>query len=270
MSTMPRDSNPCSLHRNAAMRPGELLQQYRAPLPSWLLDDPTSRFCREAFFSSRVVFYPGSGLDGQPVKLFGGSHAAHCFVYVDQSTSAERLRAELRDTSPGRFRGYRVLMCTGLEERQLSPMGWTQHLSATEVLECRRFQTGFTRPFGMYVVLEREPAYNDQHGPVLIAILFLGADAFATFDAIWCQGQFTPPYAIVVQDHGFGGNWSRFGRGGALECLAARCQVWPRWLLVAEQNSNALRGYIRASEPGSADGGQHGFRRTLFRQDRLE
>ena len=67
-------------------------------------------------------------------------------------------------------------------------------------------------------ILQRESGLNDAHGPSRLAILFLGADAIATYDALFCQGDGTrSPYVVVLQDHGFGGNYDSFGEGGTLE-----------------------------------------------------
>src|SRR5690606_23296098 len=74
-------------------------------MPQWLIRyEPGDPFDRETFFSSRVIFYPGSGTDGQPVKLLGETHAAHCFVYADYGIGSEAIRNELRPQNPHRFK----------------------------------------------------------------------------------------------------------------------------------------------------------------------
>ena len=45
-----------------------VLQRNPEPLPEWLRE-ASPRFDRTNFFRSRTVYYPGSGSDGQPVKL---------------------------------------------------------------------------------------------------------------------------------------------------------------------------------------------------------
>jgi hypothetical protein len=55
-------------------------------VPSWLDDFANGdAFERESFFASRIVYYPSSGTDGHPVKLFGSTHSAHSFVYAAYS-----------------------------------------------------------------------------------------------------------------------------------------------------------------------------------------
>jgi hypothetical protein len=76
-------------------------------MPTWLANfQQGDAFPREAFFGSRIVYYPGSGNDGHPVKLFGGSHSAHCFVYCDYGYSKATIERELEHPVRA-FRGYR-------------------------------------------------------------------------------------------------------------------------------------------------------------------
>jgi hypothetical protein len=52
--------------------------------PRWLTSHRTGvKPNLSDFFGSRVVYYPGAGIDGQPVRLFNMTHSAHCFMYVD-------------------------------------------------------------------------------------------------------------------------------------------------------------------------------------------
>jgi len=119
-------------------------------------------------------------------------------------------------------------------------------------------------PFALFVVLKRDEGHDDGHGPERLAGLFIGGDGFATYDALYCQGDGTPaPYLAALQDHGFGGNYGKFGRDGLLEQIAKKCSVWPEWLLVAD-NTQAWAGYERI--PSCPEqGGMHGHERHLYR-----
>ncbi|MCX7603815.1 MAG: hypothetical protein N2036_07045, partial [Bryobacteraceae bacterium] len=78
-----------------------LKMHYREPEPEFLkmapqAEDPaTRRAIVEGFLRSRIVYYPGAGNDGQPIKLFNRAHAAHAYVYVDYLISRERLHRNL-------------------------------------------------------------------------------------------------------------------------------------------------------------------------------
>jgi len=119
-------------------------------------------------------------------------------------------------------------------------------------------------PFGLLEVLERDRELDDGYGSLRLAILFVGADGIAAYDALFCQGRETPPpFAVVVQDHGMGGNYDRFGRGGLLERIALDCHAVPRWLLVAE-NTNPWESFVRLPDVEGDRGGMHNMLRFLY------
>ena len=52
----------------------EYLKNDQEPIPTWLLEiKEGDKFSRDDFFSSRIVFYPGSYTDGHAVKVFGST-----------------------------------------------------------------------------------------------------------------------------------------------------------------------------------------------------
>lgn len=241
----------------------EVLRRDPEPLPEWLASQSPPTFDRETFFASRTVYYPGSGDDGQPVKLCALSHAAHCFVYVDQAISRDTLFERLQDREHG-FRGYAIAHEERVSEDALRPGGWTPHVTEDEVRDASRFRNSFVEPFGWFVVLDRQGA-DDSHGPQRLAIVFIGGDGIASYDALYCQADGTPPpFLTVIQDCGFGGNFDRFGRCGLLERIARRCSVLPDFLLVAD-NSRPWQGYSDTPTPAEP-GGSAGHPRSLFRR----
>ena len=64
-----------------------------------------SLFNREDFFNSRVVFYPGAYVDGHAIKLFGSSHAAHCFVYCDYWHEQNEISRLVKNSESPAFQG---------------------------------------------------------------------------------------------------------------------------------------------------------------------
>lgn len=54
----------------------EALRGDREPLPEWLLK--ANEFRPEDFFSSNVVYYPGSGTDGQATSSRSKTWPNHC------------------------------------------------------------------------------------------------------------------------------------------------------------------------------------------------
>ena len=74
----------------------EYLKKDKEYIPSWLVEiKEGDKFSRDDFFRSRIVFYPGSYTDGHAVRVFGSTHAAHCFIYVDYGITQSVLETEL-------------------------------------------------------------------------------------------------------------------------------------------------------------------------------
>lgn len=236
------------------------------PLPEWLANDNPPRFDRDNFFGSRTVYYPGYGDDGQPVELCNRSHAAHTFAYVDHGVGRDTLAQRLRDRRQ-RFLGFEVVHQEDLSGHALRPGGWTQHVTADEARRLEPFRESLAKPFGWFVVLDRQPGRGDDHGPERFAILFIGGDGYASYDALYCQEDGTPPpFLVVIQDHGFSGNADRFERDGLLERIARRQGVLPEYLLVGEP-STEWRDFADSGALPELGGMYAGARRLFTRID---
>ena len=241
------------------------LQQCPEFPPQWL-QQPSPTFDRASFFGSRTVFYPGSGDDRQPVSVCARAHAAHTFIYVDYGVSQKKLAKRLHGVNGQGLRGYRVEREQQVPESVLRPGGWTAHVDPERL---RKGADRFAKvpPFALFVVFARDADHGPDHGPERLAMLFIGGDGHATYDALYGQNDGTPsPFLVVIQDHGFGGNYSKFWAGGLLECIAHKCGVKPQWLLVGEEGEEfkPWTGYRDSGCPGEP-GGVHDIPRRLFR-----
>jgi len=250
------------------MTPEQYLKdKFHEEVPEWLQNfGENSKFNAKNFFASRVVYYPGSGNDGHAVKVFGASHSAHCFVYVDYSVSSGSIKEALSSLRH-KFSGYRSFARVELKERDISPDGWQSHATAEETNAFRAF-FDFKSPlevqsFGFLEVLEREAELDDSHGPHRLAILFLGADGVATYDALFCQEEQNAPFAILLQDHGWGGNYTRFGQDGVMSEIASRTNRKPQLLLIGS-GTEAWHGFERVDPLEPTFGGWAGFPRLLY------
>lgn len=258
------------------MRPDDIsavqnLRKDPEPLPDWLATYregaplPIGDILR-----SRIVYYPGSADDGHPLRLFSPAHAAHCFLFSDLHLPPETFMEHLADDHDrGHPRGYRTIEARHLREEEIRPDGWRSHISPPSNYPARR-HAGRPAPFGLWAVFEREPDLTDEHGPERLAIMVIGGEAVATYDALFCQGDAALVYAVVLQDHGFGGNWERFGgEGSPLFSLAGRFGL-PEWLLVGDGGEDsrisacAWPGYKPVSKP--SEGGMHFNKRRLYRK----
>jgi hypothetical protein len=234
------------------------------PVPDWLAQaQPGMTFPRDEFFRSRVLYYPGGYIDGQPVRLFASSHAVHCFVYVDFSYTRDQLMNVL-DCEVYGFRGYQSLARLDVQQKELRATPWNPPPIR---LDYRGFaDRAMACPFAVLEILQRKPDLRDDHGPERLAILLVAGCGFASFHALFTQSEDYRPFAITLQDHGFSGNPDHFGEGGLLSRLAREHDKRPKYLLVAE-NTPPWRGYRRLENLRYEYGGGHFHRRFLYLED---
>lgn len=243
----------------------EYLKQFPERMPDWLASfSKNDSFDRIAFFSSRTVFYPGSGTDGQPIKLFSSTAFAHCFVYVDYGLTQEFLEEEL--SHPVRkFRGYSTYHRLQLNEHDLSPNAWIPHFSFNR----HRCGHVVAKPYAFLEILQREDAYDSDHGPERFAVLFIFGDGIATYDALYCQkDSLSPPKVLVMIDHGFGGNWNRYDKGGVLHDIALKTHIYPDYFWVG-LGSTVWDGYqlVQECKDDKIIGGMCRIPRKLYKSE---
>lgn len=123
-------------------------------------------------------------------------------------------------------------------------------------------QAAKSRPYGFIEILERTPEFDDTHGAARLAILFLGADGIATYDALFCQEHSPPLYAALLEDYGFGGQYDKFGVGGLMEAIAQRTSHFPQ-LLVCKSGTE-WAGYEQIPGLSADTGGMHRNPRCLY------
>jgi hypothetical protein len=231
------------------------MARHREELPDWIRDfRPTRSPELPRMLSGRTVFYPGGATDGHPIGLFAASHACHCFVYADYGVTAERFRSYCQ-----RFRGYAVV------DVQDMSVPFTRRLQRVVPRDDQRCPAQNQQLLhATLALLERRPdAAHD--GADRFAVLYLGIDAFVAFDAICTINPIRPPFGILLQDHGFGGNWDRFGARGELEVSAVRHGVLPDWIVCAG-NTRCWTGYRLVPGVEASVGGQHRNMRSLWRR----
>jgi hypothetical protein len=246
-----------------------LRSSHRQPIPEWLKalapPDVVDKQILRSFFQSGVVFYPGSGFDGHAVKVFGGSHSAHCFVYADYGAQKSEIQRHLEAGNREAFRGYKTFARFELAKEMITPSTFRQHATVEQV---EKFRMSLRHPYEIYgflEILERYAPFTDDHGPERIAVMFLGADGHATYDALFCQDNQVAPFAVLLQDHGFGGNWSVFGKAGVMHDIAQKTDRLPELLLVGV-GTEPWEGYTELLDINPSYGGWASFERRLFKR----
>ena len=211
----------------------EVLSQHQEAMPPWLAAcTSTTELDAQLFgamLGSRVVYYPGAGVnDGETFEVFTRSHAAHCVIHVDLSNSAQSVSRIVNRQVHGPYThiaGYRPLVQKVFDRDEFHGLALLEsHVAPADL------------PGAFWVILEREEESSDEHGPVRIAFLHVQCEAVLLFWKLWCRTGTPGPFAILLQDHGYGGNWTSFGADGELCRCAAAYEALPEWLLVDVKN----------------------------------
>jgi len=235
----------------------EYLKQLKEEMPHWLKNHKTGvKPDLSDFFNSRVVYYPGAFLDGQPVKLFNSTNSAHCFMYVDYSTSILELKQEINTRG---FKGYEVMDSFEYSEKELIPNGWKPHIfpEITAFDDYCRKDT-----FCIMYILKRTEEYGNDFGAEKFAFLYLKADAIATYDALFGNKNFPAPFCLLIEDYGLGGCYARFDKDGLLENVAVKSNVFPKYYLISEHSRPWANAMFLELEP--QNGGMHYWKRFLY------
>ncbi len=220
-------------------------------------------FDRDALAQARTAYYPGAGADGDAFRVFGAGGAADVIIHADYGVSPEAVVDTLRsEVGSGGLCGYAVATVQYLAEGEVYRKGWVKHVDTSGR---RQRATPASGSFAVWVRLRRAPALDDDHGPELLGFLHVMDCGIRAFDALFCQRAGAGVVGVVVQDHGWGGNWSGFGEGSPLQRLARRFGE-PGWLLVAD-GSTVWSGFEAVGATGeTGPGGMHGAARRLFRR----
>ena len=241
------------------MKIAEFLQKERKPclLPDWLDNwSKSSSFDVDAFFSGDVVFYPGGGSDGQPIRLFNEGCNVSCFLYADSGQDLEVVDEEFSERP---LKGY-ILINAG---EVLFDQVFKESIGQTVIFRGLRGECVYDAKdkIGRLYIFQHDGSEVSEKCSPFLVILYLNIDAFYAFDSLFSEEK--PPFAILLADHGCGGNWDVFGRNGILEETSMTRRIIPKWLLVAE-NTREWRMYRKVPNVKGDIGGVHKNLRRLF------
>ena len=148
------------------------------------------------------LFYPACGLNGTPVKYLGGF--VRSFVYADYLVTEDELEADLRRSG---CRGYDCMFDRKLSPSDLGLEDWSE----VYPLGVRSFRGRGPRraPFSHWTVWRRCEGLGDSHGPRGFSLLYMGAEAIATYRSLYAARGTAPRVLAIIQPgDGLGGGWT--------------------------------------------------------------
>ena len=229
----------------------EYLKKYREDVPQWLLDyQPGDKVSFDEFMQCRIGYYPGAGFDGNLVKVGNWSHSVHCFLHADYGISREELEQELG--KDGCFTGYHSIGRVDWSDtiRVCGPQGLLDDVD----------------PYCFMEIFERNMDKDESWGAKRIAVTFLYADGIQTYKQLFVKQYKKAPWLFLLQDHGFGGSYDRFGRGGILDRIIQKEEDKPEFVICGV-NTDIWGGYYRVDRALATCGGMHRTSRLLYTND---
>lgn len=232
----------------------EYFSKDREAMPSWLENFEIGQKVRVGdIFRSRIVYNPGAGFEGAPIRTFNASHAAHTFVYVDYGFNKETVDSELSD---GAFHGYHLIHAQNVARDELFSGAPVYHLDNEDIKIIKegyaRMNVDTDNSFGILKIFQRNADLGDDHGALRFAVLYLGADAIAAYDVLFGNTDCTP-FASVIDTYGFGGAYEPFTKGSVMERIAQRTNCFPQYLL-CRSDVDAWEGYSMLKTVGGSYG----------------
>ena len=180
------------------------LEPLAHPTPQWLMELTPADIRRGPgpwlkHLVEDALIYPGAGVDGSPVRQCNG--VIHSFIFPDYLVSKHEIMGELtreRRTGIGFAHHHLLEMVefdagTLIQEADSKFVHHGEHPFRSEASD------------GIWAIYE-----SHRPGPrERFSFLFMGTEAIQTMAALFPQ---RPPRALVIQEHGFGGNcWHSFG-----------------------------------------------------------
>ena len=255
-------NNPDKINKDIS----SYLSQYEEDVPDWLRNYKTgSAVSFSDIMSGRVGYYPGSGFDGTLMKIANRSRAVHSYLYVDYGISKKDLTDHL--ANPYSIRGYHSIGRIEWNEKDMMPNGqYPLNVSKNPLYNQNPnwFVDPNEKPYCFTEIMERDSDKDDAWGAERFAITFLFADGIVTYYQLFCMEYKKAPWILLLQDHGTGGNYDCYGKGGILDAIITKNDVRPDFVLCAD-NTHIWDGYAKVKNLPPVFGGMHRHPRRLYK-----
>lgn len=243
------------------------LRKFREETPTWLKNyRQGDKITFKDIMSTRVAYYPGSGYDGMLMKVGNMSHSVHSFLYVDYGLSKSGLEDHIAQKNS--IRGYHPIAEIEWQENDLMPNG--QHQYPAYITAQLRHKDPYwfvdknEKPYCFSVIMERDEDHDDTWGAERFVVTFLFADGIATYYQLFVKEYSMAPWLFLLQDHGFGGNYDRYGAGGILDQIIRESRCYPTFVIFGDGGGTQMwKGYEQVADVTPLYRGMH--RRDLYK-----
>jgi hypothetical protein len=196
-----------------------------------------------------IFYYPGCGVDHGPLVFGIKKFSIAAAIYADYAITKTSFLGMLRHCSE-----ESVGETFSVSPKHLNQHSWDAFWFEKE--QSRLFGSP-SNAFGQAAWLPSE----NSNEPTLF--VFLRTEAVQTY-ANLIQTTLRPTI-VMLQDHGFGGNWTTFGGEHEMYEIARAHNALPEFLIVAE-GTDPWPGYGQESPYEPMLGQMHNYKRAVFRR----
>ena len=249
----------------------EYLKTYKEEMPDWLNNyKPGDKLSFDMIMSSRIGYYPGSGSDGDLVAIANKAHCTHSYLYVDYCVKKEDIISEVDANSlrgyHSPFRGYHSIGRFDWAEHDITPNGqYPLNINYIPREHPMTHVDKTVKPYCFTEILERDPELGDEWGAKRFAVTFLFADGIMTYYQVFVMQYAKAPWILLLQDHGFGLNYDRFGNDGFLGAIVREFDVYPKFVICGI-GTKMWDGYKKLNNVKSKIGGMCNCERWLYKK----
>jgi hypothetical protein len=210
------------------------------------------------FFESKIeigstLFYPGAGYDFETLKFFIENSKLSTFYFVDYETKPDNTLIEDKLGS-----NWEITSQCEMFPSDFNQNDWSNFWHP--IKESKTFSDS-SNAFGVKYFLKSQFGQK-------VELICLGTEAFQTYNILLNCGII--PDVIVIQDHGFGGNWNNntfgyyedYSRNSLLYSISKSSLALPKLLFVGE-NTGPWPDFIQVSNFEGAFGSA-GHSRAIF------
>lgn len=245
----------------------DYLMEWREEMPQWLADyQPGDYVPFYVFMDGRVGYYPGAEFDGCLIETANKAHCVHAFLHVDYGLTCEQVKQKL--SADEAISGYHSIGRVNWYQEEVYPNGQTPPQQLSERFnDSGKFALKDEPPYCFMEIFERDVEKDDSWGAERFALTYLFADGIMAYYQLFVKEYKKAPWIFLLQDHGFGGNYDRFGNGGLLHDIILRYGTMPEFVIGDIHSNSMWDGYHRILEARPVIGGMHHNERALYAKD---
>lgn len=243
----------------------DYLSGFREEVPEWLLRyKPGDTISFQDIMSGRTSYYPGFWKDGSMLMTANMSHSVHSHIHLDYMNKYEE---DIQQVN--KIKGYHSIGHIKWTIEDILPDG-RNPLNVDYKTAQRPDFFRSSKTYYFTEILERDRDKDDSHGAKRMAMTILCEDGIDFYYQLYVCQYKTEPWLFMLQDHGLGCNYDKFGKGGLLNEIIKINRCKPEFVICENGRGTEIwYGYKIINDVKPIVGGIHHNIRYLYRRKRV-